>query len=193
MNPIDILIFSAPSGAGKTTIVHHLLQKFPQLEFSISATSRAPRGKEQEGKDYYFLSVEEFRRRITNKEFVEWEEVYPDCFYGTLQSEVTRILDKKHIVVFDVDVKGGIRLKQLYGSRALCVFIQPLSIETLRQRLVMRKTESPEFIERRVKKADEELAYVEKFDITLINDKLEHALKEAENIVSEAVSRQKTI
>ncbi len=177
--PVNILIFSAPSGSGKTTIVHHLLQKYPQLEFSISATSRAPRGKEQHGKDYYFLSADEFRQKIANNEFVEWEEVYPGCFYGTLHSEIARIHGNKHIAVFDIDVKGGVNLKRLYGEQAQSVFIQPPSLEALRERLISRNTDTPEVIERRLAKAEDEMRYAPQFDIVLVNEVLADTLKEA--------------
>ena len=182
---VNILIFSAPSGAGKTTIVHHLLKKFPSLEFSVSATSRTPRGKEQNGKDYYFLSSDEFRRRVDNNEFVEWEEVYPETFYGTLKDEIKRISDKNHIAVFDIDVKGGLNLKQLYGAKALAVFVQPPSLAVLRKRLTARGSDAPEVIERRLAKAEEEMSYAPQFDVILANEDLEKTLKEAERIIED--------
>jgi len=174
-----LIIFSAPSGAGKSTIVNYLLQQQLRLRFSISATSRTPRGTEKDGVEYYFLSPEEFRKRITAEEFLEYEEVYTDKFYGTLKSEVERILDAGDNVVFDVDVVGGCNIKKYYGDRALSVFIQPPSIEELHRRLVGRQTDSPEVIEHRIAKADYELSFAEHFDIVIVNDVLEDAQKEA--------------
>ena len=144
-----VIIFSAPSGSGKTTIVRHLLERYPQLEFSVSATSRAPRGQERDGVDYYFLSQEEFAKAVAENRFVEWEEVYKGTCYGTLRSEVERIWAKGHVIVFDVDVIGGINLKRIFGDDACSVFIMPPSIEELRRRLVGRGTDAPEVIERR--------------------------------------------
>lgn len=187
-NKDQVIIFSAPSGAGKSTIVRHLLEKFPTLEFSISATSRAPRGKEKDGREYYFFSVDQFETKIKNGDFVEYEEVYQGSYYGTLKSEVRRIWDKEHIIVFDIDVKGGVNLKRLYGKNALAVFIMPPSIDVLRERLVSRGTDSPENIEKRISKAAEELTYKDKFDKILINDNLESALKEAEKLVSDFIA-----
>lgn len=186
-----LLIFSAPSGSGKTTIVKHLLSKYPFLEFSISATSRPPRAGEIDGKDYYFIPSGEFQRRIAENEFIEWEEVYADTYYGTLRSEIERIWSKGHHVVFDVDVKGGVNLKQIFGGRALSVFVQPPSIEILRQRLVSRGTENLESLTKRIGKATEEMTYSGKFDIIIINDKLENSLKEAESAVEQFVLNQK--
>ncbi len=178
-----VIIFSAPSGAGKSTIVGHLLKKFPFLEFSISATSRKPRGEEVDGVHYYFFTTDQFESKIKNGEFVEYEEVYAGSYYGTLRSEVKRIWDKGHIIVFDIDVKGGVNLKKLYNENAMAVFIQPPTVETLRERLVSRGTDSPEAIEKRVAKAAEELTYAEHFDKIIINDNLNEALAEAEQIV----------
>lgn len=178
-----VIIFSAPSGAGKSTIVSHLLKKFPFLEFSVSATSRKPRGEEVNGKDYYFFTPDQFEAKINNGEFVEYEEVYAGSYYGTLRSEVQRIWDKGHIIVFDIDVKGGVNLKKLYSTNALAVFIQPPSIEELKQRLITRGTDTTEAIEKRVAKAEEELTYATKFDKILVNNQLEKALAEAELIV----------
>ena len=178
-----VIIFSPPSGAGKSTIVGHLLKKFPFLEFSVSATSRKPRGEEVNGKHYYFFSTDQFETKIKNGEFVEYEEVYSGSYYGTLKSEVERIWDKGNIIIFDIDVKGGVNLKRLYGSNALAIFIQPPSVEELRNRLVGRGTDSAEAIEKRVAKAEEELTYAGKFDKIIINDNLEEALKEAEDTV----------
>lgn len=184
-----LIIFSAPSGSGKTTIVKHLLQKGFDMEFSISATSRAPRGAEQHGVDYYFLSADEFRQRIGHHEFLEWEEVYPGTFYGTLKSEVERITSKGKNIVFDVDVVGGVNIKQLYGDRALSMFIQPPSIAELERRLVGRGTDSPEKIAERLAKASLELTYAPKFDIVVVNDDLAMAQAQAENALAKFLSR----
>lgn len=181
-----LIIFSAPSGAGKTTIVHHLLKVFPdKLEFSVSATSRAKRGDETEGVDYYYLSVEEFKKKIGAGEFVEWEEVYKDNFYGTLKREVERIWRLGKHVIFDVDVKGGLNLKKQYGTRALSVFVMPPSIQSLEERLKKRETETPESIARRIGKAKLELETATEFDVVLKNFVLEDALKEAERVVGD--------
>ena len=178
-----LVIFSAPSGAGKTTIVHHLLSVIPQLEFSVSATSRALRGDEQHGVDYYFLSVEEFRQRVNNNEFVEWEEVYPGQMYGTLHAEVERIWRKGHHVIFDVDVKGGINLAKQFGERALSVFVMPPSVAALEKRLRFRATEPEEKIQMRIAKAKSEMDDAVHFDTVLINDNLSEALIRAEELV----------
>lgn len=184
------IIFSAPSGSGKSTIVHHILDRYPDnMEFSVSATSRKPRGEEKDGVDYYFLSEEEFRARIAADGFVEHEEVYPGRFYGTLKSEIKRIWDAGHVVIFDVDVKGGVNLKKYFGKDALSVFIQAPSVEVLRERLVKRGTDSPEDIEKRVAKAAEEMTYAPQFDHILINDDLQKAFEEAEALVSHFLSR----
>ena len=156
-----VLIFSAPSGSGKSTVVNHLLSLHPELEFSISATSRAPRGEEKDGVEYYFIDVQEFRDRIARDEFVEYEEVYEGRFYGTLKEEVERIWAKGHVIIFDVDVKGGVNLKKYFGDKALSVFIQAPSVEVLRERLIGRGTDSMEEIEKRVAKAAEEMTYAE--------------------------------
>ena len=185
MNEGKIVIFSAPSGSGKTTIVKHLLSKGLKMEFSVSAYSRAPRGTEQNGVDYYFLTAEEFKKRIDNDDFVEWEEVYAGRYYGTLKSELTRIWSKGNHVLFDVDVKGGINLKKKFGNRALSVFVMPPSVEELRRRLVGRATDAPEEIDRRVAKAEEEISYANQFDITIVNDVLETACNEAYSKVAE--------
>lgn len=179
-----VLIFSAPSGSGKSTIVNHLLGLHPEMEFSVSATSRPPRGQEQDGVEYYFLSEEKFRRIIGEDGFVEYEEVYPGRFYGTLKKEVERIWAKDHVIVFDVDVKGGVNLKKYFGDKALSVFIQAPSVEELRRRLVLRGTDSEEDIEKRVEKASEEMTYADKFDYVLVNDDLQTALDEAAEVVS---------
>lgn len=179
-----VLIFSAPSGSGKSTIVNHILGLHPDMEFSVSATSRPPRGQERDGREYYFLSEEEFRRRISAGEFVEYEEVYAGSFYGTLKSEVERIWGKGHAIIFDVDVKGGVNLKKYFGGSAMSVFVQAPSVEELRRRLEARKTDSAESIERRIAKAGEEMKFAPQFDHILVNDELEKAFSEAESLVS---------
>ena len=189
MNSNKVLIFSAPSGSGKSTIVHHILGLHPEIEFSVSATSRAPRGEEKDGVDYWYLSAEEFRRRIEADEFVEYEQVYEGRYYGTLKSEVERIWAKGHVIIFDVDVKGGVNLKKHFGDKALSVFIQAPSVEVLRQRLIDRKTDSAEAIEERVAKAAEEMTYAPKFDYVLVNDDLATALAEAEKVVDDFLAR----
>lgn len=175
------IIFSAPSGAGKTTIVRHLLT-IPdlRLSFSVSATSRARRGHEEHGRDYFFITPDEFRTRISKGEFLEWEEVYADQYYGTLHAEIERIWSEGRNVIFDVDVVGGLNLKSHFGDRSLSVFVRPPSIEALRFRLRNRSTESADKIAMRIAKAQEEMAYADRFDYTLINDNLEAALHEAE-------------
>ena len=180
-----LIIFTAPSGAGKTTIVHALMEKFPQLAFSVSATSRAPRGKEVHGRDYYFLSGDEFRAACEADRFVEWEEVYPGTCYGTLKSELERIWNAGKVILFDVDVKGGIRLKSIFGDDALSVFVMPPSIEALRERLVGRGTDAPETIERRVAKAEYEISFADRFDYILVNDNLDTAIAEIESLVND--------
>lgn len=185
-----VVIFSAPSGAGKSTIVNHLLKKFPELEFSISATSRAPRGNEQDGREYYFFSAERFRQLIAEDKFVEHEEVYPGSFYGTLKSEVERIWAKGHVIVFDIDVKGGVNVKRIFGDKAFSVFIQAPSVDVLRQRLIGRGTDSAEAIEKRVAKAASEMEFAAgKFDYVLVNDDLETALAEAEKIIGKFIGK----
>ncbi len=178
-----VMVFSAPSGAGKTTIVTHLLKTFNKLEFSVSATSRAPRGQEVDGKDYYFLSVKEFKKRIKNGEFVEYEEVYPGSFYGTLKSEVERIWAKGNVIMFDVDVKGGVSIKKIFGEKAFTVFIMPPSLKVMEKRLRARGTDSEEAIKTRVAKAAEEMTYAAKFDAVLVNDVLEESFEKAERLV----------
>ncbi len=180
-----LVIFSAPSGAGKTTIVHHLLKVFPDLEFSVSACSREMRKGEEYGKDYYFLSVGEFKEKIEKGEFVEWEEVYKDNFYGTLRAEIERIWKKGKHVIFDVDVIGGLNLKKQFGEKALAIFVMPPSIEHLEKRLKSRETETPESIARRIGKAEQELRTANQFDKIILNDKLENAFEEAEKTVEE--------
>ncbi len=178
-----LIIVSAPSGAGKTTIVRHLLSLSLPLSFSVSATSRAPRPGEVHRRDYYFMGSNEFRQKIEKGEFLEWEEVYPGTCYGTLKSEVERIWNEGNSVVFDVDVIGGLNIKKLYKEIALAIFVQPPSVETLRQRLRNRSTESEDKIATRIAKAEYELSYAHEFDVILINDILEKALAEAETIV----------
>jgi guanylate kinase len=182
-----VIIFSAPSGSGKTTIVQRLLGTMPALEFSISATSRAPRAGEVHGRDYYFMSPDEFEARVENGEFIEWEEVYPGKRYGTLKSEPERIWSSGKHVLFDVDVHGGLSLKRIFGDRSLLVFIKPPSVEELRNRLVGRNTDDPDVIDERVAKAEHELSFSKKFDRTIINDQLETAIAEAEKVIREFV------
>ncbi|MBR4775080.1 MAG: guanylate kinase [Bacteroidales bacterium] len=184
-----VLIFSAPSGSGKSTIVNHLLELHPEIEFSVSATSRPPRGAEQDGVEYLFYSADIFRSLIRDQKFVEYEEVYPDRFYGTLKSEVNRIWAKGHVIIFDVDVKGGVSLKKYFGDAALSVFIQAPSVEELRRRLIARATDTAEAIETRVAKAAEEMTYAPKFDKVLVNDRLEQAFAEAEALVNDFLSK----
>ena len=174
-----LVIFSAPSGSGKSTIINYFLNQGLRLKFSISATSRAPRGEEQDGREYYFLSPGEFRQRIEAGDFLEYEEVYKDKYYGTLKSEVERILASGDNVIFDVDVVGGCNIKQFYGSRALSVFIQPPSIDELRRRLESRGTDAPDVIESRLAKAQYELSFSPRFDVVIVNDDLARAEAEA--------------
>ena len=174
-----LIIFSAPSGSGKSTIINYLMTQNLNLAFSISATSRPPRGTEQHGVEYYFLSAEEFKQRIANDEFLEYEEVYENRFYGTLKAPIEKQLEEGFNVVFDVDVVGGCNIKKYYGERALSVFIQPPSIEELRKRLVGRATDAPEVIESRIAKAEFELGCADKFDVVVINDDLEKAQADA--------------
>jgi len=180
-----VLIYSAPSGSGKSTIVNHILGLHPEVEFSVSATSRLPRGEEKDGVEYFFYSADIFRLLVRDDKFVEFEEVYPDRFYGTLKAEVNRIWSRGHVIIFDVDVKGGVNLKKYFGDQALSVFIQAPSVEVLRDRLVKRGTDSAEDIDKRVAKAAEEMTYAPQFDKVLINDDLATAFAEAEAMVSE--------
>jgi len=173
-----VIIFSAPSGSGKTTLVKWLLEQGLNMYFSISATSRQARSTEVDGKDYFFLTPEDFRLKIKDEAFLEWEEVYTDKFYGTLKSEMDRTLAEGKNVLFDVDVKGGITIKKYFGAQALSVFVQPPSIEELRNRLVTRNTDSAEIIQERVDKAAYELTFAPQFDVVVINDKLEDAKKD---------------
>lgn len=187
MNTGKLIIFSAPSGSGKSTLVNYLMEQHPELQlaFSISCTSRAPRGKEKNGVEYFFLSPEEFKKKIANDEFLEYEEVYKDRFYGTLKSQVEVQSQAGQNVVFDVDVKGGVNIKKHYGSRALSVFIQPPSVEELRNRLVGRATDAPEVIEQRLNKAEYELSFADKFDRIVINDDLEKAKVDVYNVIKQ--------
>lgn len=180
-----LIIFSAPSGAGKSTIVQHLMKQGLGLEFSISATSRKPRKGEADGREYHFISPEEFRRKIRENAFIEWEEVYPEQYYGTLYSEVENILERGRHAIFDIDVAGGMNLKKIYGERACAIFIQPPSMEVLEERLRSRGTDSETSLRKRVEKAIFELEYASRFDHIIINDSLELALTEAEQIVRE--------
>ncbi len=184
-----LIIFSAPSGSGKTTIVKRLLTTFPQFEFSISATSRQPRGEERDGVDYFFLSAEEFRQKVTENAFVEWEEVYNGTCYGTLRSEMERIWAKGNVIIFDVDVMGGINLKRIFGDDACSIFIKAPSVEALRERLIGRGTDSAETIEKRVAKAEFELSKASEFDFVVVNDILDNAVAETEKIITEFLKR----
>jgi guanylate kinase len=190
MSKGKLVIFSAPSGSGKTTIVRHLLTVFnKKLEFSISATSREKRGKEENGKDYHYLSLEEFRAKIDSNEFLEWEEVYQDTYYGTLRSSVEAIWDKGKHVIFDIDVEGGLNLKEQFKDDALAIFVMPPSIKILEERLRVRNTETQESIARRVAKAEKELKTASLFDRFILNENLETALKEAEKIVGDFLNK----
>lgn len=182
-----LIVFSAPSGSGKSTIVSYLMNEHPELNmaFSISATTRPPRGTERNGVEYLFLTEEEFREKIANDEFLEYEEVYPGRFYGTLKEQVERQLEQGENVIFDVDVKGGCNIKEHYGSRALSIFIQPPSVAELRRRLEKRATDSPEVIEQRIAKASYELTFADKFDKVIVNDDLQKAEQEALEMVSD--------
>ncbi len=183
------IIFSAPSGAGKTTIVHHLLKVFPELHFSVSACSRQKRANEVDGKDYYFMGVEGFKSAIENGLFLEYEEVYKDNFYGTLKSEIERIWAMNKTVIFDVDVVGGLNLKKLFAEKAMSVFVEAPSVEELERRLKSRQTESSEKIAIRIQKAKHEMAYEKEFDVVLVNVDLEHSLPEAEKLVRDFLSK----
>ena len=185
-----LIIFSAPSGAGKTTIVHHLIETFSeQLEFSVSATSRKIRGDEAEGVDYYFISVEDFKNRISAGEFVEYEEVYKDQFYGTLQKEIWRIWRKGKHVIFDVDVKGGLNLKKQFAEKALAIFVMPPSLKSLEERLKKRETETAESIARRMAKAPKEMECAKDFDKIIINENLATAFAEAEKFTKDFLKK----
>lgn len=184
-----LVIFSAPSGSGKTTIVRHLLKVFPdKLAFSISATSRPKRGIEENGKDYHYLSKEAFKKKVDEGGFLEWEEVYAGLFYGTLKSEVDKIWASGKTVIFDIDVEGGLNLKNQFGDKALAVFVMPPSIKILEERLKTRSTDNPESIARRVAKAEKELKTAELFDTFILNEKLEEALVKAEKVVGDFIT-----
>ncbi|MBK1897908.1 guanylate kinase [Chryseobacterium paridis] len=178
-----VIIFSAPSGSGKTTLVKHSLDIFPELKFSISCTTRQPRGTEVHAVDYHFLTPDEFRQKISEGAFVEYEEVYTDKYYGTLKSEVEKIWNQGKVVIFDVDVKGGISLKKYFGEKALSIFIEPPSIEELERRLISRDTDDAETIKTRVEKAEEEMAYANEFDKIVINTDLDEAKIEIESLI----------
>ncbi|MDL2231249.1 guanylate kinase [Porphyromonadaceae bacterium OttesenSCG-928-L07] len=183
-----VIIFSAPSGSGKSTIINYLLGRDLGLEFSISATSRQPRGTEKHACEYYFFSQEEFKKRIDNNEFLEWEEVYSGCYYGTLKSELDRIWEKNHIVLFDVDVVGGVNIKKIFKENALAIFIQPPSIEILRERLEGRGTDSPEKIDERISKAEFEMGFAHQFDAVIVNEDLKTAEDEVEQAIIKFIS-----
>lgn len=188
-----LVIFSAPSGSGKSTIINYLLQKNLNLKFSVSATSRPPRGTERDGVEYYFLTPQQFREKIEAGEFLEYEEVYKDRFYGTLKEPVERMLDEGINVVFDVDVVGGCNIKKYYGNRALSIFIQPPSVEELRRRLESRGTDAPEVIADRVAKAEFELGFAGKFDVVIINDDLQKAQDEAYKVLSDYLNSKDSL
>jgi guanylate kinase len=185
-----LVIISAPSGAGKTTIVKHLLKSDLNLEFSVSATTRPPRAGERDGEDYYFLSIEEFRRRVSNDEFIEWEEVYRDHLYGTLKSEIDRIWNKGSHVIFDVDAKGGINLKKKFGTKSASLFIMPPSVSELETRLITRGKDSSEKIKMRIEKAEAEMKLANQFDFVIINAELDKAVSETMAIVLSFLNKQ---
>ena len=189
MQPGKLIIFSAPSGSGKSPIINYLLTQNLNLAFSISATSRAPRGEEKNGVEYYFLTPDEFRRRISAGDFLEYEEVYTDKFYGTLKSEVERLTSAGKNVIFDVDVVGGVNIKRFYGERALSIFIQPPGIEELRRRLTSRATDAPEVIESRLAKAEYEMGFAPKFDRIVVNDDLSTAEQEVLQIIKKFLDK----
>lgn len=185
-----LIIFSAPSGSGKSTIINYLLECGLNLAFSVSATSRAPRGTEQNGKEYYFLSPEEFRNKIAEGEFIEYEEVYKDNFYGTLKSEVERLRNEGKNVVFDLDVVGGLNIKEIFADEALAVFIMPPGLESLKERLTSRNTDSAETIEKRLAKAEYEMTFAPKFDKIVINDNLETAKEETLSAIKKFICKE---
>jgi guanylate kinase len=188
-----IVIISAPSGAGKSTIVNHLLGKDLNLEFSVSATTRNPRGKEKDGKEYYFMSVKEFRNRVRRGKFIEWEEVYKNQLYGTLKSEIARIWANGNHVLFDVDVKGGVNLKNIFGHKAISIFVMPPSLNELEKRLMKRGTDDPAKIRMRVEKAEEEIKLADQFDSIVINDNLGRAKNEVYKLVNSFICKQNLI
>ncbi|MGN1256183.1 MAG: guanylate kinase [Bacteroidaceae bacterium] len=187
-----LIIFSAPSGSGKSSIVHRLMQDYPEfhLAFSISATSRPPRGNEQDGVDYFFISPEEFRLRISRGEFLEYEEVYPNRFYGSLRAQIDRQLEAGQNVVFDVDVAGGCRIREIYGNRAMSIFVQPPSLEELERRLRSRNTDSQEQIAQRLGKAEQELSYAPRFDHIVVNDDFQTAVEQTASLVRDFINRK---
>lgn len=182
-----LIIFSAPSGAGKSTIVRHMLARDLNMQFSISATNRLPRGEEKNGVEYFFLSSQEFKDRIANGDFLEYEEVYPGKFYGTLKSEVDRILAEGKNVVFDIDCVGGLNVKKIYGDRALSIFVMPPSVQTLRERLEKRGTDAPQVIEKRLAKAEYEMSFASQFDLVVMNDDFDRAKEDVYNAIKEFI------
>lgn len=184
-----VIIFSAPSGSGKTTLVKYALEQFPEMEFSISCTTRQPRGSEIHAVDYHFISPDEFRQKISDDAFVEYEEVYTDKYYGTLKSEVEKIWNNQKVVIFDVDVKGGISLKKYFKEKALSIFIEPPSIEELERRLISRNTDDAETIKTRVAKAGEEMLYAKDFDVIVINENLDQAKKEIKTLIENFIKK----
>jgi guanylate kinase len=184
-----LIIFSAPSGAGKSTLVRYLLSQGLRIQFSVSATSRQPRGEEKDGVEYYFLTPEEFRKRIANNEFLEYEEVYTNTYYGTLKSEVDRILAEGTHVIFDVDCVGGVNIKKIYGEQALSIFVMPPSVEVLRERLEKRATDTPQVIESRLAKAEYEMSFAPQFDVTVFNDDYDRAKGEVLRLVSDFIQQ----
>lgn len=190
MMPGKLIIFSAPSGSGKSTIINYLMEQDLNLAFSISATSRLPRGVEKHGVEYFFLTPDEFRERISKEDFLEYEEVYENRFYGTLKSHIQELQDAGKNVIFDVDVVGGLNIKNYYGERALAIFIQPPSVEELRKRLVGRGTDDEQTIAKRVAKAEYELAFAEKFDVVVVNDDLDTAKAETLAVVKKFISQK---
>lgn len=183
------ILFSAPSGCGKTTIIKELMQYFDCFDFSISATSRAPRGDERDGVDYYFLTHDEFKARVARDEFLEWEEVYAGTCYGTLKSEISRIWDRGRVIVFDVDVNGGRNIKRYFGADALSIFVMPPSVEVLEHRLRSRGTDSEEAIVRRLARSAEELKQAPQFDVTIVNDDLQRAVAEARQVIDQFLAQ----
>ena len=190
MSEGKLLLFCGPSGSGKTTIVQHLLKTDPRLAFSVSATTRKKRENETDGVDYHFITVEEFRKRIDNDEFIEWEEVYSGRYYGTLRSEINKIWENGKVPIFDVDVEGGLKIKNKFGDSLLAVFVRPPSIEELHKRLIARNSETPESYKARIEKSEHELAYAFRFNKFIVNDVLKFALKEARIIVNDFLDNE---
>ena len=184
-----VIIVSAPSGAGKTSIVRHLLDAVPELQFSVSATTRHKRDYEEDGKDYYFITPDQFKERLANDEFLEWQEVYKDQFYGSLKSEVERIWENGGTVIFDVDVLGGLNIKKFYGDKALAVFIEPPTLEELCNRLKNRGTETKESLKKRLDKAEYEISFADQFDRIVLNDDLKTAQQEMINLVQDFLEK----